>query len=197
MARRVYGAKEMALFRRAIEREAREIAPAAVKDVQIVLSKNIWEQILLTTPVLTGQARYNWFPTLNTPSAERYWFQGSIVIYGRRITAWKNRPEGAADETGEPMNQIEREKFAELMRHLRGLPLGQRVWIVNNLWYVRDLNEGSSTKAPAGIVYVALDRALREVKAGARRRTRWAWGVTDEREAGEGGDRDSVRIGVG
>lgn len=207
MARIVYGPREMANFERAIRREAQAIGPAAAKSIQAVLTRAVHKEVLLTTPVLTGQARYNWFLTLNVPSTERYWFQGSIVIYGSRVTARENRPPGVTDVTGQPMTGEEKQRVSELLRELAGMPLGQRVWITNNLWYVVDLNEGTSTKAPQGITYVAIDRALSGVRR--KKLSRGAlfetYGIgdrpgrytTSEREGPEGGDRDSVRIGMG
>ena len=81
------------------------------------------------TPVLTGRARGNWIPTIGSPA--EYAFD--------RI-----------DPTG-TMSK------AELIAMLPSIPPFSVCYISNNVNYIIFLEEGSSQKAPAGMVAVTIE----------------------------------------
>jgi hypothetical protein len=62
------------------------------------------------------------------------------------------------------MTSDELEKINSVLREQRGMPLGQRIWICNNLDYVSGLDMGTSTKAPNGIVLVAMEQVLAKAR---------------------------------
>jgi hypothetical protein len=83
------------------------------------------------TPVDTGRARDNWFMTLNAPSSD--------------YNAHPGLPHGAAIAPHAPEN-ID--------------PTGNEpVYIVNNTPYIEQLEAGSSTQAPSGMVELAVQAA--------------------------------------
>lgn len=86
--------------------------------------------IVQMTPVKTGLARGNWFPSFNTPSAESTTTPspGGVDVVSRASTtanAWNGQGS---------------------------------IFLVNNLPYIQALENGSSTQAPAGMVRVTVTR---------------------------------------
>ena len=91
------------------------------------------QAVVLDTPVDTGRARGNWYPTINAPSKEltndkkRYSKTGGAVV-------------GKINET------------------INTAQLGDTVWLTNNLPYINRLEDGYSQKAPEGMVGINLLR---------------------------------------
>lgn len=86
------------------------------------------------TPVDTGRARANWRPSLNAPAS---------------------RPVTLTDPTGAAT-------IARIGNVSRSWRLGDTLYIVNRVAYIRRLNAGSSPQAPAGFVEDAVSTALRD-----------------------------------
>lgn len=95
------------------------------------------------TPRRTGWARSNWVPSIGTP---------------KDMNGTPPPEKAAAAHVGQ--RSAEREAgIAQIVTGYR-LSLG-RIYITNNVPYIRRLNEGSSKQAPAGFVQAAILRAVR------------------------------------
>lgn len=82
-------------------------------------------RVVLSTPVDTGRARGNWFPSINTPS--------------NRVD------ESASDQSGSSA-------ISAITATALGAPLGSVIWLTNNLPYILPLENGHSKQAPQGMV---------------------------------------------
>lgn len=123
------------------------IVPAIIRDVQADITIAIYRNIVRNNPVLTGLSRFNWFATIGTKSSETT-TAVSPVSFGT----------AAAGE--------ELDRLRPMLTALRLLPLGQKVWLTNNLPYIDLLENGSSKMAPHGIAELAILQALEGVKRG-------------------------------
>ncbi len=92
----------------------------------------IGEELVPATPVDTGLARGNWRPSLRVPVSE-------------------------ATSLADPTGRATVARIANVARQFR---LGQQMFIVNRLPYIRRLNAGWSSQAPAGFVEAAVERGL-------------------------------------
>jgi hypothetical protein len=120
-------------FEAEMRRWAVEHVPEIGKEVHKAVTRAVYEGIVQKTPVLTGRARHNWFPTNGTPS-------DSAV----EETAGVSR-------TGEPVTAQEKARIATVLKKLEGLPLGaESTYVTNNLSYIQKLEDGHSPKAPPG-----------------------------------------------
>jgi hypothetical protein len=99
--------------------------------LQREVSQAVVDYVATSTPVLTGQASGNWKTAIGTPD-----------------TSW------------DPGASSPQHSIAEAHATLRGLAIGQTVYITNNVPYIVDLNQGSSSKAPAGFVEASVVNAL-------------------------------------
>lgn len=86
-------------------------------------------RVVLSTPVDTGRARGNWFPSINSPS----WGMSNI-----------------ADKSGGV-------SLARLSGVVAGAQLGDVIWQTNNLPYILPLENGHSGQAPEGMVDINLN----------------------------------------
>jgi len=86
----------------------------------------IFRRIILKTPVDTGQARNNWFTTINTPSTD---MTEEIDKSGQKAIK-------------DMVAKVLETKFTDK----------QIVYISNNLPYIDVLENGSSDQAPSGMV---------------------------------------------
>ncbi len=134
-------------FNKLLEEYAKKTVPKIGKDVQRIIVEQIYKRILERTPVLTGRARRNWIPTFNTPSSRT-----TEQVAGVR-------------ETGIPMTAEERSRIERIIRNIEFGSFGTKVWIANNLPYIRRLEHGWSAKAPAGIMEGAILGALEEISS--------------------------------
>lgn len=87
--------------------------------------------IVFSTPVATGRARGNWYPSLSAPSSDV--------------------DESATDPSGS--DSVRRVESTAL-----SAKLGQTVWMTNNLPYILPLENGHSKQAPQGMVDINLER---------------------------------------
>jgi len=119
-------AREFAIDLRKFGDVTREQAELIFRKITLDLDT----RIVLGTPVDTGRARGNWFPSINTPSNE-------IDL-------------DAADKTGA-------EASGRLNSVVAGAKYGSVVWFTNNLPYILPLENGSSQQAPQGMVDLNLN----------------------------------------
>lgn len=87
-------------------------------------------RIVLSTPVDTGRARGNWFPSINTPA--------TVV-----------NPTAADKSGGAAMAAAE--------AVVASAEIGDMIWFANNLPYILPLENGHSKQAPQGMVDVNLN----------------------------------------
>lgn len=103
------------------------------QNVSIGAARVILADLLAVTPVDTSQAISNWRVTLNAPVISQIpaYFpgKGGFTAQASRDSAWRAGLSVLA--TKQP---------------------GQQIFIGNALPYIRKLNDGSSTQAPAGFV---------------------------------------------
>ena len=117
------------------------------KDMHLAVGQHVYERVILRTPVLTGHARHNWLPSVNDQEVDEL-----LGVFG-------------GDTTGEPITGEERIKWAAVRQSIRSLPLGQTIWICNNVPYIQRLEHGYSMKAPNGMVSLALREVLEGVSS--------------------------------
>lgn len=86
--------------------------------------------VVLSTPVDTGRARGNWFPSLTSPSNA---VGDSVDKSGGNALGRIDGVAGSAD-------------------------VGDVAWLTNNLPYILVLENGSSKQAPQGMVDINLNR---------------------------------------
>lgn len=87
-------------------------------------------RVVLDTPVDTGRARGNWFPSLNAPSDQV--------------------DESASDRSGS-------KAVGEATSTAQRAKIGDIAWLTNNLPYILPLENGHSGQAPDGMVDVNLE----------------------------------------
>lgn len=109
---------------------------AQANQVKIKVVTEIVRYLVRTTPVDTSQALSNWQVTLGVASAHRI----PPIIPGKHGSTY----ELSADQAIE---------FAIAVA--KTAKPGQSVWISNKLPYIRRLNDGYSSQAPAGFVEAA------------------------------------------
>lgn len=100
------------------------------------------QAVVLRTPVDTGRARGNWYPSLNTPSTRRN--------------------DNAKDKNGTAANKRVDATAAKA-------DVGDVAWLTNNLPYILVLENGSSKQARQGMVDVELNRAAAQYGGSIRR----------------------------
>lgn len=105
--------------------------PKIGKIVHAAVTEAVYNGIVRRTPVLTGRARGNWFPSTGSPSEQ----VGEHVFGGSR--------------TGEPVTGEEKARIKTIVAKLKALPLGETTaYITNNLDYIQRLEDGKSPKSP-------------------------------------------------
>lgn len=112
-------------------RWAREEVPHIGKTVHKAVAEFVYEGIVTKTPVLTGRARHNWFPTNGSPHSGTVEETANVSV------------------TGEAMTGEEKGRIKAVTSKLDALPLGaEKVYITNNLDYISKLEDGYSPKSP-------------------------------------------------
>jgi hypothetical protein len=105
--------------------------PKIGKQIHAQVAEFIYNGIVQKTPVLTGRARHNWFPSNGSPS-------DSVVEETANVS-----------QTGQPVTAEEKARIKTVTSKLNALPLGaEKVYITNNLDYISKLEDGYSPKAP-------------------------------------------------
>lgn len=137
---------DLAQFRKALGKQAQRTMEAVVKDTQLAVGQHVYEKVILRTPVLTGHARHNWRASVNEQEDRE-----QDGVYGGK-------------STGEPITAEERVRWAQVRKQIGAMPLGQIVWICNNVPYAQALEHGhSQAKAPNGMVEITLREVLEGV----------------------------------
>jgi len=120
-----------AQFEQKMRRIAVEHADYIGKQVHKGVAKFVYEGIVTKTPVLTGRARHNWFPTLGQASDSAVEETANVAV------------------TGQPMTPEEKARIEAVTSKLDAIPLGaMKVYITNNQPYIQGLEDGRSPKAP-------------------------------------------------
>lgn len=105
----------------------------------VQLNTALVENLYEDTPVDTGFARSNWIPTIGAPFSD---------VFGDRDTNVSD----ARQEAG----------LAELKGYTP-TQLAKSLWIANNVKYIKLLNAGTSSQAPAAFVERAISISISEV----------------------------------
>jgi hypothetical protein len=135
----------LAEFKKALVKQAVKTMEAKAKDAQLAIGQHVFEKLILRTPVLTGHARHNWRPSINEQvDVEQDGVFGGLV-------------------TGEPVTVEERARWASVRKQIGRMPLGQTIWVSNNVPYAQRLEHGWSQKAPQGMVEITLREVLEGV----------------------------------
>ena len=118
-------------FNAEMQRWANQHVPAIGKEIHRAVSEHIYMGIVQKTPVLTGRARGNWYPSNGAPSQQ----------VGEHLAG--------VSVTGTPMTAEERGSIRAVTSKLKALPLGaEKIYIANNLDYILKLENGTSPKSP-------------------------------------------------
>lgn len=115
-----------------MERKAKAI-DAAASQLAVETAQTIVGDLAFKTPVDTSQALSNWIVTLDAPSDN------------------KIKPHFPG-EGGSTQKASAAETINQARKVLSAKRPGQKIYITNNLPYIRRLNEGYSKQAPAGFV---------------------------------------------
>ena len=108
--------------------------------VVVKLTLDVTANLVETTPVDTGWARANWVPSIGEP-------------------ALKDLPAVGPDNSQAVASAVTEQEVARAK--ILGYVLKRgRVFVTNNVPYILELNDGSSTKAPAGFVQQAIAKAV-------------------------------------
>lgn len=118
-------AKKMRAFADDIPKQVNEIKKQAVQEIVL--------QVVPDTPVLTGQARSNYYTTNSDPDT-------SSTAFG-------------------PFTQDGYQSINRMRVALQGAKPGIPMHVTNNLPYIGRLNDGYSAQAPANFVQIAIGRA--------------------------------------
>lgn len=121
--------------------EAQRILQTIAVEVQGGVAKSVYRGVVENTPVLSGRARANWNVSLDAPDTSTTESTAGVASTGAGATA------------------AEQAKVDDVVDQLRSLGLGHAVHIANSLDYVKELDEGSSRKAPSGIREIAIMQA--------------------------------------
>lgn len=98
--------------------------------------------VVNATPVDTGAARVNWQPSINEPMTG---------VLPAPIDA-----DGAANEAIAAMQDV--------AKKYNGDKGSRSIYIANNLPYIKELDRGSSTQAPAGFVAMAVRQGVEAIR---------------------------------
>lgn len=107
------------------------------------VTRNLGPALGYSTPVLTSRARANWQAAINT--------RPTSILYPEPSTP-------PSPQSGAGMAVQSCYNAAMAYRH------GATVYVVNNVPYIRRLNGGSSSQAPAGFVQIAVNVAIRTIQ---------------------------------
>lgn len=111
------------------------------------ISMEAFKRIILRTPVDTGRARANWGCTIGSPRA-------AMQTYGRMVKTRIKNAEGKTirTEMQERFDKSGNSIIKEMSDTVRQFPGDGRLFMVNNLPYIGELENGSSQQMPSGMV---------------------------------------------
>ena len=107
-----------------------EVTREQAKVIFQKIALDLDQRVVLATPVDTGRARGNWFPSINEPS-------GKVDL-------------DAEDKSGG-------KALSALDSAVAQVELGDALWMTNNLPYILPLENGHSKQAPEGMVDINLE----------------------------------------
>lgn len=130
----------LAQFAKKMREQAKGV-PINVRDMKRVVGARVLQGVVLTTPIDTGRARFNWNVSFNRPdhTVDSVDFDG----YGRR-SAWSS-------------------KMSSSLMTVARAAFNDTIYISNALPYIQQLNDGWSKQAPKDYVRVAALIAARSV----------------------------------
>lgn len=134
-------------FRRKLKDYEKKVREEIIVEAHGVVVREVFKRILERTPVLTGRARRNWNLSFNAPNPET------------------TEEVAGVTQTGTPWTAQERQRAQDVLRNIKFAKVGSTIWIGNFLPYIQFLEEGSSMKAPNGIVVGAIQGALEELRS--------------------------------
>jgi hypothetical protein len=121
--------REFALSLERFGKVTTEQATTIVRKITLELDS----AVVMTTPVDTGRARGNWYPSIGAPSSEIN--------------------ESATDKDGSASK-------SRIDAVVSTAELGKTIWLSNNLDYITKLENGHSKQAPNGMVAINMARIV-------------------------------------
>lgn len=118
-------------FRIALAQEHAEKVEGGLRALQRAVSLQVLTGVVLKTPVDTGRARANWTVTLGGTSS-------------------------ATTEATDPSGGAAISAGSSEIAQVQTAPLGESVFIQNNLPYIERLEAGASKQSPGGMVAVTV-----------------------------------------
>jgi hypothetical protein len=129
----------------------RNAIPGYANAKKIEVARAVHEKLIEATPVDTGAAMSNWPVSLDAPIAETNPPHAMSPRGAMIADEWTHAVDPETTRAANlPMSQEQREAV------LTDTKPGDVVFIANNLPYIKRLNAGSSTQAPAGFVEAAV-----------------------------------------
>jgi hypothetical protein len=123
--------KDMAGFQADLQRFASQLLPDQVQALGRKIALDALTGVVFLTPVDTGRAKGNWQVSLDVPA------EGVVDVIDRSGLQTISRGQSVIAQAT---------RFPTV------------IWITNNLPYIDELENGSSTQAPNGMVAVTLER---------------------------------------
>lgn len=118
-----------------------------VEKVVTRITTSVTDNLIETTPVATFWARSNWLPSISSPIEEDL-----------RAFSGEDRAQYVADAAA---------KQASGKSAIQGYQLSMgSTFITNNVHYIEDLNNGTSTQAPRAFVQSSISQGIREAAGG-------------------------------
>ena len=108
-----------------------EMTDKKLLNIVIKITLDLDRSVVLGTPVDTGRARGNWFPSVGSPSSEVN--------------------QNASDKSGAAT-------LGKIEEVVGKVQIGNIVWLSNNLPYIVPLENGHSKQAPSGMVDINMSR---------------------------------------
>lgn len=119
---------------------------AGIEQTVKSVALDLHAQLVINTPIQTGQAKANW----------------QMELGGGEGGSDSYLPD---ERLLRPPETIDWQAYsAEAVAAIEGYKAGQVIYVFNNLPYISALNRGSSRQAPAGFVESAVYSALNSVK---------------------------------
>lgn len=114
-------------------RELAEKIKVGARELPKEVANELVETLINVTPVDTSKALSNWMATLNKPSTSEIgpYFDG---------------------DKGSTAKQSSMAAIDAADSNISGRKTSQDIYIVNNVDYIEELNDGSSKQAPAGFI---------------------------------------------
>lgn len=136
-------ANDLTYFARRMSKIAQGVDKASTEVVRNLL-RNMGPALGYSTPVDTSRARANWQAALGTAPTS--------YLYAKPAA-----PPSAAAGASAAIQSLS--TIAALYRP------GVTVYVVNNAPYITDLNNGTSSQAPAGFVQIAIHVAIKSIRS--------------------------------